>query len=113
MPYLPMQGICEDEFHRNEHGVQSPLYGRRYSLVLYPNKGALLAFRLKKAGCKVWHSTQRRSVLVKQFTAARGVSSALCLCSSCHSDFVSCCCFPAPSYSGFCSFLLEWEVSNA
>ena len=58
MPYLPMQGICEDEFHRNEHGVQSPLYGRRYSLVLYPNKGALIAFRLKKAGCKVWHSTQ-------------------------------------------------------
>jgi hypothetical protein len=89
MAYLPMKGICEDEFHKNAHGVLSPLYGRRYSLVLYPNKGALLQLRLKKAGSKVWQSKKQRNAFTEQFTKARGGSSALCLCSCCHSDCLS------------------------
>ena len=65
-------GMTVAHFHTREarHGVQSPMYGRRYSLSIYNGVQAELQARLKAAGA-VFLCTAERNALKDRFAALR------------------------------------------
>ena len=65
-------GMTVAHFHTREarHGVQSPMYGRRYSLSIYNGVQAELQARLKAAGA-VFLCTAERNALKERFAALR------------------------------------------
>ena len=65
-------GVLEDEFHINRHGVLSTKYGKRFSMVLYPNRKSCLSARFKERGCRVWTTVAQREKQAEKFIKARG-----------------------------------------
>ena len=65
-------GLSTGLFHKHEHAVMSPMWGKRYSIVIYCKQEVLVATHLKSIGA-VFHATaKQRANIANKFEKIRG-----------------------------------------